>query len=53
MELKSVANDFFDKFANSIEQDDGPKWFRIVVGRFIGFGNNDRSWFFEVRRPIA
>jgi len=43
MELKSVADDFFNKFANSVEQDDGPKQFRIIVGYFIGFGNNNHS----------
>jgi len=31
VELKSVANNFFDKFANSIEQDNGPKQFRIII----------------------
>jgi len=43
VELKSVADDFFDKFADSIKQDNGPKRFRIVIGYFIGFGNNNYS----------
>ena len=41
MELKSVADKFFNKFANCIEQDNGPKQFRIVIEKFIGFRNNN------------
>ena len=48
MELKSIANNFFNKFSYSIEKNNRFKDFRKIVSLLVGFRNDNRSRDFEM-----
>jgi len=51
MELESFANDFFNKFTQSVEKNYGSKCFWRVVWYLVRLWYHYCSWNLEVRRP--
>jgi len=52
VELETVADDFFDKFASGIKQYDGVKGLRGVVRILFWFGDDHCVGELEMRQPI-
>ena len=52
-ELKSFSNYFFYKFSKSIEEYDWSEHFWVIIQRFVRFGYDDSSGYFEVFGPMA
>ena len=52
-ELESLGNYFFNKFANSVKENDRLKCFRIIVRSLVRLGDDDSGGYFEVFRPMA
>ena len=53
LELHPLCEDFLEKFAKAIEQDDRTIGFRKRVVRFIRFGENHRNRLFEQVGEVA
>jgi len=51
--LESLSNNFFNKFAKSVQKNNGVKCFWIVVQCLVWFGNDDCCGNLEVFRPMA
>ena len=52
VELESFGNDLFNKFANSVEEDDGAKGFEVIVCWLIWLGYNHHGGILEVAGPV-
>ena len=52
-ELYSFGNYFFNKFAESVEENDGAKRFWTIVRCLVWFGNDDCGGGFEIFRPVT
>jgi len=52
VELKSFGNDLFNKFANSVKEDDGTKGFEVIVCWLIWLGYNHHGGMLEVAGPV-
>jgi len=53
VELESFGNDLLDKFANSVEEDDGVKGFGVIVYWLIWLGYNYYEGMLEVAGPVS
>ena len=53
VELESFGDDFLDKFANSVEENDGAKGFGVIVCRLIWLGYNYYGGMLEVAGPVS
>ena len=51
-ELNSLGDDFLDKFTKSVEEDNGPERFRVVIGLLVWFRDDDSGGYLEVFRPM-
>ena len=53
VELESFGDDLLDKFANSVEEDDGVKEFGVIIYWLIWLGYNYRRGILEVAGPVS
>jgi len=53
VELESFGDDFLDKFANSVEKNDGAKGFGVIICRLIWLGYNYHGGMLEVAGPVS
>jgi len=53
VELESFGNDLLDKFAYSVEENDGMKEFGVIICRLIWLGYNHRRGMLEVAGPVS
>ena len=53
MELKSIADDFLNKFSYRIEENNRSEKFRGIIQFLVRFEDDDRHRSFEIRRPIT
>ena len=51
-ELYSFCNNFFDEFAESVEEDDWSESFGIIIRRLVWFGYDDGRRSLEVIWPV-
>ena len=52
-ELKSLGDNFLDKFAKGVKKDDGMESFQVVIGLLVRFRDDDSGGNFEVFRPMS
>ena len=53
IELEAFSDDFLNKFAGCIEEDDRPKGFGRVIWFLVGFRDYNYSRSFEMQGPIS
>jgi len=53
IKLESPSNYLLNELAKGVEQDNGLKGLRSVIGQFVRLGNNDRDRLLEVLRPVS
>jgi len=53
VELESFGNDLLDKFADSVEEDNGVKGFGVIICWLIWLGYNHHGEMLEVTRPVS
>jgi len=53
VELESFSDDLLDKFANSIEEDDGVKEFGVIICWLIWLRYNHCGGILEVAGPVS
>lgn len=53
MELESFGNNLLDKFANSVEENDGAKGFGMIIYWLIWLEYNHYRRMLEVARPVS
>jgi len=53
VELESFSDDLLDKFAKSVEENDGAKGFGVIVHWLIWLGYNYCRRMLEVVRPVS
>jgi len=52
VELESFGNDLLNKFADSVEEDNGAKGFGVIICQLIWLGYNHHGGMLEVARPV-
>ena len=52
-ELKSLSDNFLDKFAKGVKEDYGTESFWVVVGLLVRFRDDDSGGNLEVFRPMS
>ena len=53
VKLKLFSDHLFDKFADSVEEDDRVEGFRTVVSQLVWLGDDNHGRAFEVIRPVS
>ena len=53
MELKSITDNFFDKFTQCVQQNNRSERLRGIIWQFVWFQNDNSCWCFKVWRPIT
>ena len=53
MKLESFSDNLLDKFANSVEEDNGVKGFGVIICQLIWFGYNYHRGMLEVTGPVS
>ena len=53
MELESFGNNLLDKFANSVEKNNGAKEFGMIICQLIWLEYNHHEGMLEVAGPVS
>ena len=53
IKLESVANDFFNKFAQGIKQNYQSERLRHIIGRFVGFRDYNGCWNLKIGQSMS
>jgi len=53
IELESFSDDLLDKFADSVEENDGVKGFGVIICQLIWLRYNHCGGTLEVARPVS